>query len=40
VQHLPDALLASDLGHADLLTATNAETLARKTILNWIVAYL
>jgi hypothetical protein len=39
VQFLPDDRRALDFGHADLFTATNAETLVWKPILDWIVAH-
>jgi hypothetical protein len=39
VQLLRDDQRAFDYGHADLFTATNAETLVWKPILNWIVAH-
>jgi hypothetical protein len=39
VQLLPDDMRDQDFGHADLLTATNAESLAWQPILQWIRAH-
>jgi len=39
VQLHPDDEAALDFGHADLFTASNAETLAWQPILNWLVTH-
>jgi len=39
VQLHPDDQAALDYGHADLFTATNAETLSWQPILDWLLAH-
>lgn len=39
IQLHPDDEAALDFGHADLFTATNAETLVWQPILNWLVSH-
>jgi hypothetical protein len=39
VQMLPDAQQSQDFGHADLVAATNAQTLVWHPILAWLVAH-
>jgi hypothetical protein len=39
VQLHPDSEPELDFGHADLFTATNAETLVWQPILNWLVTH-
>ncbi len=39
VQALPDGMQASDYGHADLLTARDADTRVWQPILDWLVAH-